>query len=111
MKKYLLYWLETGEALGNSSAPNLDALPPFMGAVESEASFEHHWIDPVTRQVHALTDYTLDSLPLPCTLTIEGIEYACTEQPTFSFAQAGDYRIYVDAGPAYYKREFIYHAD
>lgn len=51
-------------------------------------------------------DYSLDALPLPCAVTIEGVEYPCTEQPTFEFDAPGRYLIRVDAGPRYLIKEF-----
>lgn len=51
-------------------------------------------------------DYTLEALPLPCTVTIEGVEYQVTEQPTFQFNYPGTYKISVDAGVRYLRREF-----
>lgn len=56
-------------------------------------------------------DYTLDNLPLPCTITIEGVPYEITEQPTFEFDVAGEYLIEVDAGVKYLKKEFVYVAE
>jgi hypothetical protein len=51
-------------------------------------------------------DYTLEALPLPCTVTIEEVEYLCTEQPTFEFNYPGTYTVSVDAGPRYLVKEF-----
>lgn len=51
-------------------------------------------------------DYSLGCLPLPCTITIEGLTYNCTEQPTFEFDAPGIYTIRVDAGPMYLEKEF-----
>lgn len=51
-------------------------------------------------------DYTLDALPLPCTVTIEGVEYSVTEQPTFAFNYPGTYTISVDAGVRFLAKEF-----
>lgn len=51
-------------------------------------------------------DYTLEALPLPCTVTIEGIDYPVTEQPTFEFNAEGVYTITVDAGYKYPVKEF-----
>lgn len=51
-------------------------------------------------------DYTVDSLPLPCSIYIEGVEYPVTEQPVFEFDAPGVYVIGVDAGAAYLEKVF-----
>lgn len=75
--------------------------------IEGEGSDTTHYVnldaDPV---ITPKGDYTLESLPLPCTVTIEGVEYAVTEQPTFSFNYPGTYIISVDAGVRYLQKEF-----
>lgn len=63
-----------------------------------------HWVDQGTLKERQ--DYTLTTLPLPCTITIEGVAYEVTEQPTFEFDLPGTYIIEVDAGPKYLKKEF-----
>jgi len=51
--------------------------------------------------------FTLDTIPLPATATIEGEQHPITELPvTFEFDTPGTYTISVDAGPAYYVEEF-----
>ena len=60
------------------------------------------------KEIIARQDYTLENLPLPCTITIEGISYEVTEQPTFEFDVVGEYIIEVDAGVEYLKKEFKY---
>lgn len=64
------------------------------------------FVDLTTETILPKSDYTLDTLPLPCTLTIEGVDYYCTEQPTFEFNYPGVYKIKVDAGAAFLKKEF-----
>ncbi len=51
-------------------------------------------------------DYTIKTLPMPCTITIEGSEYHLTEQPTFNFDEVGVYDIAVDAGVGFLKKTF-----
>lgn len=53
-------------------------------------------------------DYQLNSLPLPCTVYIEGHEYRCHEQPEFVFDAPGTYQIFVDAGPQHLEKVFEY---
>ena len=67
-----------------------------------------YYYDVVNDLILKKQDYTLDNLPLPCTITIEGISYEVTEQPTFEFDVAGEYTIEVDAGVEYLKKEFKY---
>lgn len=50
---------------------------------------------------------SLQELPLPCTVLIEGVTYYCTEQPDFEFDAPGTYHVFVDAGPHYLRKEFI----
>lgn len=52
--------------------------------------------------------FTLDSIPLPAVIEIEGERYEVTEQPEFSFDMPGNYEIIIDAGPAYYVETFEY---
>lgn len=51
-------------------------------------------------------DYTLDQLPIPCKITIEGVEYNVTDQPELTFNVDGIYKISIDAGVEYLKKEF-----
>jgi hypothetical protein len=77
--------------------------------LEGRWSGATHYIEPVTLQPLEKQDYVLEALPLPCTITIEGVVYTdITAQPTFEFSAPGAYIIEVDAGPAYLKKEFTY---
>ena len=67
-----------------------------------------YYVNTITQEVSSKQDYTLENLPLPCTITIEGVSYEVTEQPTFEFDVAGEYIIEVDAGVEYLKKEFKY---
>ena len=67
-----------------------------------------YYVNVSTKEILPKQDYTLKNLPLPCTITIEGISYEVTEQPTFEFDVAGEYVIEVDAGVEYLKKEFKY---
>ncbi len=64
------------------------------------------YVDLATLTVKPRQDYSLDTLPLPCTLTIEGVQYPCEQQPELSFEQPGSYQISVDAGPAWLDKTF-----
>ncbi|MCT7656177.1 hypothetical protein MBH78_19185 [Oceanimonas sp. NS1] len=81
--------------------PGESALPCSDGVDD-----DTHWVEHATGTVRVKGDYPLNALPLPCTVTIEGVAYPCTEQPTFEFAAPGNYLIQVDAGPRYLKKEF-----
>ncbi len=53
--------------------------------------------------------YTLNALPVPCTLKIDGERYDITEQPDLSFEWPGAYVINVTpASPAYLDMEFTH---
>lgn len=56
--------------------------------------------------IHPFIDYSLESLPVPCTVVIEGIAYMVTEQATFEFNYPGTYQLCVDPGPRYLKKVF-----
>lgn len=73
---------------------------------EGVADDATEFIDVQSGKVTSKQDFTLEQLPLPCTVTIEGTEYPVTEQPVFEFDAPGQYLIQVDAGPRYLKKEF-----
>jgi hypothetical protein len=60
------------------------------------------------QQLAPRKDFSLDALPLPCTVWIEDQEYRCHEQPEFVFDAPGTYEIHVDAGPQYLEKVFQY---
>lgn len=70
-----------------------------------------HYIDESTTPpaIARRQTYTLDALPLPCVLKIDGERYDITEQPDLSFEWPGDYVISViPASPAYLEMEFTH---
>lgn len=73
-----------GNADDTADYVNLDAVPVIM----------------------AKSNYTLEALPLPCTVTIEGVEYEVTAQPEFTFNYPGTYKIKVNAGVRFLEKEF-----
>lgn len=73
--------------------------------VDSEPGL-NSYVDLATLTVQPCQDYRLEALPLPCTLTIEGVQYPCDQQPEISFERPGSYQIAVDAGPAWLKKTF-----
>lgn len=79
------------------------AIPLPIGVVDIGGYYVAHELGTLVPKA----DYTLGTLPLPCTLTIEGVRYEnVTTQPTFEFDAPGAYIIQVDAGPQYLKKEF-----
>ena len=58
-------------------------------------------------EVTPCESFTIDSIPLPCVITIEGVKYEVTTEPTFEFDAPGTYEIHVDAGAKYIKETFI----
>lgn len=54
-------------------------------------------------------DYSIDALPLPCKVIIDGVEYDVTEQPTFEFDAPGTYLITVEPDdPKFMTKVFEY---
>lgn len=108
---YYVYDIDSGEVIhrmlgpleqlngnvleGQSVIAREDIMPP-------SKIYAHH----ETGTLHEKADYTLDAIPLPATITIEGVSYEVTEQPTFEFDTPGVYIIQVDAGPHFLKKEF-----
>ena len=69
------------------------------------------WVDinSVPAVIAQRQTYTLDALPLPCVLKIDGERYDITEQPSLSFEWPGTYVINViPASPAYLEMEFTH---
>ena len=52
-------------------------------------------------------DYELLDIPLPCTISIEGVQYAVTEPPTFTFDAPGSYDIFVRPADAQYRDKVL----
>ncbi len=75
----------------------------------SDVSDETHYVD-IESEWHGIAQrqaYTLDALPLPCTLKIDGERYDITEQPDLSFEWPGAYVINViPESPAFLEMEF-----
>jgi hypothetical protein len=110
---YAVYQISSGQILRLVSCPPsmLELNVPVdhsVVPVDPIGSDEAHWVDHVTGTIHTKEDYPLEQLPLPCTVTIEGTEYPCAEQPVFEFDAPGEYVIEVDAGPRFLKKEFTY---
>lgn len=57
-------------------------------------------------EIKLRADYEWDSLPMPCTITIEDSTYELTEQPTLIFDEPGTYDVTVVAGAKYLKKTF-----
>lgn len=111
MKKFLFYDAVTGVCVGDCTCAGLGELPAGWAAIESSADWAVSYVNLTDMSIHPRQDYTLDALPLPCELTVEGQSYQVTEQPVFNFPLPGEYRIYVNAGVQYLEKEFIYHVD
>lgn len=63
---------------------------------------------PRPAQATVLTGAALSNLPAPCTITINGTDYDCTEDHAdLTFDQLGTYKIKVTAWP-YLDKEFAY---
>jgi hypothetical protein len=112
MKNYCLYTL-TGKIIQYGTCPAKDLalqvmVPDRLKALPNtflEPS-EQHYIDENAAHV-VCDDYDLSTLPIPCLITIEGVEYSITEPPVFSFDAPGIYDLYVVPGNARYKDKVI----
>jgi hypothetical protein len=106
---YLIHDLNSG-AIDRTVSCDPDLIALQLGAgeafveVEADVNSNHFYV--LDGIVTPRQNYELDALPLPCTLYIEGVYYQVTEQPEFEFDAPGSYRIEVDAGAAYLKKEF-----
>ena len=68
-----------------------------------------HYIDLSNHQFCRKLDYSLEFIPLPSILTIEGIDYHVNSQPEFEFDTPGTYIInVVPESPKYLEKEFEY---
>lgn len=108
MSTYTAYNKYTGEISKNITCPkeflqhNIEINEDFV-----EGFFDtSYYVEVADKSLKKREDYELTSLPLPCTIRIEGQEYPCTEQPVFKFDAPGKYIICVDPGPRYLKKEF-----
>ncbi|WMC09498.1 hypothetical protein PU634_10260 [Oceanimonas pelagia] len=111
IQQYVVYDTNTGEIshcfsgipefLPLNVMEGQSALPCPDGVTDAE-----YWVEHATGTIHSKGDYPLEQLPLPCTVTIEGVNYHCTEQPVFEFDAPGTYIIKVNAGPQFLKKEF-----
>ena len=52
-------------------------------------------------------DYDMFSIPLPCTISIEGVVYSVTEPPTFTFDAPGSYDLFVKPADAQYRDKVL----
>lgn len=87
---------------------HLDAnTPEGMSYVIGSGSDVTHYVTP-EGFLRERGNYSLEALPLPCVVTIDGTVYQCDTQPTFLFDVADTYLIEVDAGIKYLKKEFSY---
>lgn len=116
MNYMVVYLKETGEIRYAGDAPittvgyPLEADEALLRCAAPIAT-DRYYVDLTGPHLKARADYTLDALPLPCKVWIEGVEYDVTEQPTFAFSQPGTYEIVVDAGVKHLLKRFMYHAD
>ncbi len=71
-----------------------------------------HYYDFLDAEFKPRNAYDLDTLPLPCTLEIEGKSYYCTEPPTINYPLPGEYVVRVTPDDVIFKvMEFSIHAD
>lgn len=108
--KYTVYTVATGEIqkiiTGTESAV-LGSITTGEGYIEGSYDDELYWVNTSTDLPELRADYTISTIPVPCTAYIEEIEYTITSSPTFEFDAPGDYEITIDAGPSYLRKVFI----
>lgn len=108
---YYVYWIIGGNIYMRFQGP-LDQLDYNVAEGQSVIAADFvvptntHYVVHETGTLHEKADYTLEALPLSCTVTIEGVTYEVTEQPVFEFDLPGTYTIQVDAGPRFLQKEF-----
>lgn len=111
IEQHLVYDALTGAIRARVGCPP-DQLAAQLGpgekTIPGDARDDLFYVDVARLKVTPKQDYPLDKLPLPCTVTIEGQQYRCTEQPEFEFDVPGTYRIEVDAGARFLVKEFVY---
>lgn len=108
----IIYDLSTGYIKRNVSVPSNMLELQFDETVEGAIPVNDvvddttFYVDLMSRIVLTRQDYTLENLPLPCKVMIEGVIYECTKQPVFEFDAPGKYTVKVNAGAAYLEKEF-----
>ncbi len=112
---YTVYDKETGliEWSGECAESDFEYLyiPEDCAVLAKKASAVSQYVDLVGLDVLDKSDYTLETLPIPCVATIDGVEYEVTAQPEFSFPVPGIYFVSIDAGAAFYRKDFDYDAN
>lgn len=110
MNVVTIYWVDSGAIVGVVELPDLEwadrQIESGQAWIEGAYSDDTYFVDPSTRTAYLMGDYTLDTLPLPCVVEIDGLRYECAEQPQIAFAEPGMYTVSVDAGPRYLKKDF-----
>lgn len=109
-----IYSLHTGEILRNvdADAANLAVqCGPDEGYILSASDDATEYVELIHTRITPKGDYTVEDIPVPCNITIEGVEYSCSTTPVISFAEPGEYVVQVDAGHAYLKKEFVLNVD
>lgn len=105
----VIYIEATGEITSSFEGP-ADHIALQCGEGESyvigEGADDTHYVELTHHSIKPKQDYTLEALPLPCTVEIEGVRYPVEGQPDFEFDAPGRYEIEVDAGPAYLRKTF-----
>ena len=109
---YAVYSQSDGEILrvnyGVESDISINTVAGEAAIIVDTANDESQYVDTIQTALVDKGDYSLSMLPLPCTVTIEGTAYPCTEQPVFELSPPGTYDISVDAGVRYLRKTFEY---
>jgi len=112
MKNYCIYDVN-GKIIQYGTCPAVDVLNQIpAGSFQKifSASFvapeSQHYINAAGEHVEC-SDYDLSSLPMPCSINIEGADYDITEIPTFTFDAPGIYDLYVSPADAQFKDKVL----
>ena len=110
MRYFLEYSLD-GKILGQVCSNGVMEIDPdttieIQHQLDDESLF---YVDVLTKEVLPKQDYTLDELPLPCNIMIEGVSYLVDSQPSFEFDTPGIYIVKVTPDSVQYlEKEFEY---
>lgn len=113
--RYAVYLKETGQIVSiNTGAAKTaaryrtDTSQVVEVGIDETISPVTHYVDLETKLVLPKQDYTLQTLPLPCDITVEGITQTIVKQPTrYNFNSSAEYVLMIEPHDVrYLLREF-----
>lgn len=106
---FAIYEVESGAISMVGGGPpgiaGIQSVPAGFALIEAQASIATDYVldgvvTPRPANPATVDGLTLSNLPVPCTITIDGQEYACGDDTAeLSFTQPGVYRVTVSAWP------------